>query len=110
MDIFGSREILYLTFHEIHSSASFQMSVVFEMKLHLFHTLYAKRAYISEQGSESVANVQLLFVVTQTKGNNQCPTVSFHPFQLINSSFLSIWGQNRDLALQSFLGIFLESP
>lgn len=82
------------------------MSVGFQM----FHTLYAKRASISEQGSESVANVQLLFVVTQTKGNNQCPTVSFHPFQLINSSFLSIWGQNRDLALQSFLGIFLESP
>ena len=41
-----------------------------------------------EQGSESVANEQPLFVVTQTKDNNQCPTASVYPFQLTNGSFL----------------------
>ena len=97
MDIFGSRGILT---YRISHFMKFAPALLSDPSV---GTLYAKRAYISEHGSESVANGQLLFVVTQTKSSNQCRTVSVHPFQLINSSFLR--GRNHDLAFQRFLGI-----
>ena len=54
------KKCLYFTFHEIHFGAfnllSIQMSVGFHREIFSFQILYAKRAYISDQGSESVAN------------------------------------------------------